>query len=59
MPLFGVVVRIRKEKEEKIERCVIVGNHRSSFDVFPFLAETNVKVLIGTNYEEEILLEIS
>lgn len=48
MPLFGIVVRVSfKGPKDPLRNVVIVANHRSSFDVFPFLAETNVNVLIG------------
>ncbi len=48
MVIFGIVVRIQRKKDESIGQVIITANHRTPFDVFPFLAVTNVNVLIGT-----------
>jgi len=52
MIIFGIAVRIKRTHNEPISSTVIVGNHRGSFDVFPFLAETNVNVLVDKSFFE-------
>lgn len=59
MLFFGIVVRNRKEPTQKFlnSKTVIVSNHRTAFDVFPFVAVTHLSVLIGKNVKKKNINE--
>ena len=49
MFLFGIIVSVRRYPNPEFHRIktIIASNHRTAFDVFPFLVVTDLQVLIG------------